>query len=94
MTTDLAAPPSVEQLLPQLKAAGYKCIEDKDFAAADAIRDGNAPENFFTFVQRLRHRATIKPKHSRMERILTWGPSPIRWAPLQIKEKARRMAGF
>src|SRR5215475_13540621 len=34
MTTDLAAPPSIEQLLPQLKAAGYKCIEDKDFANA------------------------------------------------------------
>ncbi len=34
MTTDLAAPPTVEQLLPQLKAAGYKCIEEKDFANA------------------------------------------------------------
>ena len=34
MTTNLAAPPSVEQLLPQLKAAGYKCIEEKDFANA------------------------------------------------------------
>jgi len=34
MTSDLAAPPTVEQLLPQLKAAGYKCIEEKDFANA------------------------------------------------------------
>ena len=34
MTTDLAAPPPVEQLLSQLKAAGYKCIEEKDFANA------------------------------------------------------------
>src|SRR5215813_6060199 len=34
MTSDLAVSPTVKQLLPQLKAAGYKCIEDKDFANA------------------------------------------------------------
>ncbi|HLZ01945.1 MAG TPA: GSCFA domain-containing protein [Bradyrhizobium sp.] len=34
MTTDLAAPPALEPLLEQLKAAGYKCIEQKDFANA------------------------------------------------------------
>jgi tetratricopeptide (TPR) repeat protein len=34
MTTELAAPPALEPLLEQLKAAGYKCIEDKDFANA------------------------------------------------------------
>src|SRR5262249_44202174 len=34
MTTDFAAPPTVESLLPQLKAAAYKCIEDKDFGNA------------------------------------------------------------
>lgn len=34
MTTDLAAPVAIESLLEQLKAAGYKCIEDKDFASA------------------------------------------------------------
>jgi len=34
MTTDLAAPPALEPLLEQLKAAGYQCIEQKDFANA------------------------------------------------------------
>jgi tetratricopeptide (TPR) repeat protein len=34
MTTDLAAPPTVETLIGQLKAAAYKCVEDKDFANA------------------------------------------------------------
>lgn len=34
MTTDLAASLAIEPLLGQLKAAAYKCIEDKDFANA------------------------------------------------------------
>ena len=34
MTTDLAAPVAIGPLLEQLKAAGYKCIEQKDFANA------------------------------------------------------------
>ncbi len=36
MTTELAAPPTLESLLDQLKAAGYQCIEDKDFTSARA----------------------------------------------------------
>lgn len=34
MTTELASSPTVESLLAQLKAAGFKCIEEKDFANA------------------------------------------------------------
>jgi tetratricopeptide (TPR) repeat protein len=34
MTTNLAPPPTVEPLLDQLKAVGYKCIEERDFANA------------------------------------------------------------
>ncbi|HEY7843944.1 MAG TPA: GSCFA domain-containing protein [Bradyrhizobium sp.] len=34
MTTELAVPDTLGSLLDQLKAAGYKCIEDKDFANA------------------------------------------------------------
>ena len=36
MTAELANPPSLESLLSQLKAAGYKCVEDKDFVSARA----------------------------------------------------------
>jgi tetratricopeptide (TPR) repeat protein len=34
MTAELATHPSLESLLEQLKAAGYKCFEEKDFASA------------------------------------------------------------
>src|ERR1700726_1373911 len=36
MTAELATPPSLESLLGQLKAAGYKCIGDKDLGSARA----------------------------------------------------------
>ncbi|MBV8925481.1 MAG: hypothetical protein JOZ74_08955, partial [Bradyrhizobium sp.] len=36
MTAELAASPSLESLLGRLKAAGYKCFQEKDFVSAKA----------------------------------------------------------
>ena len=36
MTAELATPPSLDSLLERIKAAGYKCIEDKDLGSARA----------------------------------------------------------
>jgi hypothetical protein len=52
--------------------------EDEDFGATDAIGYGNAPENFFTFVQRFGHFRTIKPKVFVKKSLLTMdGDKPM-----------------
>jgi tetratricopeptide (TPR) repeat protein len=71
MTTQLAAPPTLGPLLEQLKEAGYKCIEDKDFVSARAAfakiveldrRDINARFVYAQLIDDGTHRRTAEAR--------------------------------
>lgn len=71
MTAELATPPSIEPLLAQLKAAGYKCIEEKNFANARLVfeklvsldpRDINARFVYAQLIDNGTHRKTAEAR--------------------------------